>query len=391
MSMTKLLLSSAVVVGVFACGPAEEPQLSEFPDSQVAAANADDQAVAFDATTEQAATAAPFNINGTVVASSVKAVVIAEKLFKPTAMAFKPGDGSLWILNRGDDTTVVVDNPGKSTAKAAKFYDDSNHFMNNPTGIAFSPTKAEFAVSLDSINDYNGRAAGNYFTGPTLFTSDRRYFEGGTNSHYDMLHHSPKAMGIAVGARPATGQADMREYWVFNGNSGSVDRYFFNRPHQLGGDDHSDGITVRYATGQLKRVAEAPSHLAFDVATRQLYLADTGSGRVVRLDTRTSLSTARRIPAYHAETPLYEVPGTKVETVATGLGKPSGLLLVNGQLVVGEYATGHVKVLSTTGVVKGDLDTGLGASALAGLAQGPDGKLYVLDGRGGRALRLDLQ
>ena len=83
-------------------------------------------------------------------------------------------------------------------------------------------------------------------------------------------------MGIAAGS-PATG-VDPREYWVFNGNSGSVDRYFFHQTHQLGGDDHSDGETIRYAEGQLKRVAGMPGHMAHDVASGKLFIADTGNG-----------------------------------------------------------------------------------------------------------------
>ncbi len=386
--MRRILSAALLSLSLAACGPGEA-EIETLNDPGVLAANAEDQTV--DVTSADQALTAAFGITGTIASTRVTLVPVVDKLNKPTSLAFKPVEGSLWVVNRGDDSSVIVDNPGKTTAKIFRFKDDSAHFMNNPTQIAFSKGKAEFAVSLDSVNDYNGQAPGNYFTGPTLFTSDRRYYSGGAQSHLDMLHHSPKAMGISVGARPSTAQQDMREYWVFNGNSGSVDRYFFNKPHELGGDDHSDGIAIRYATGQIKRTTDVPGHLAFDLATRQLYIADTGNGRVVRLDTRTALDTARRISAYHNETALWEVPRTTVTAVATGLSQPSGILFVNSQIVVGEYGTGKIKVYSTTGELKGTLDTGLGARKLMGLADGPDGKLYVVDNVGGRALRVDLR
>ncbi len=389
--MNRLLAAFAASLALVGCGPNEASVgTNAFPDSAIQAANDEDQGYAFDsASTEQGVTT-QFGINGTVAASRVTLTTVANNLYRPSSLAFKPTEGSLWIVNRGDDSSVIVDNPGKANAKVSRFSDDSNHFMNNPTQIAFSRFKEEFAVSLDSVNDYNGQAAPNYFTGPTLFTSDRRSYEGGSQSHLDMLHHSPRSMGISTGARPATSASDMREYWVNNGNSGSIDRYFFNKPHELGGDDHSDGQTIRYATGQLKRSTEIPSHVAFDVTTRQLYVADTGNNRLVRFDTRLPINTAKRIPALENETPLYEVAGAKVEVVVSGLDKPAGLLLVSHLLVVGEYATGHVKVYTATGTLKGDLDTGLGANALTGLAAGPDGKLYALDSKNGKALRVDV-
>jgi hypothetical protein len=388
--MNRTLALLAAVILLAACGPDLRQRGAEFPDSAVQAANDEDQGYEFDSASSEQQVTASFGISGTVPASKVTATLIADKLYRPMALAFKPGEGSLWVVNRGDDSSAVIDNPGKSTAKVNRFSDDSNHFMNNPTQLAFSKTKQEFAVSLDSVNDYNGQAPANYFTGPTLFTSERRYYEGGSQSHLDMLHHSPKSMGIAVGARPSTGAQDMREYWVFNGNSGSIDRYFFNKPHELGGDDHSDGITVRYAVGQLQRAIDVPGHLAFDANSRQLYIVDTGNNRVVRFDTRMPISTAHLIAGYQNETPLYEVPNAKLATVVSGLNKPSGLLIASGRLFVGEYGTGHIKVYTVGGTLKGDLDTGLGANTLTGLAAGPDNKLYALDSKGGRALRLDV-
>jgi hypothetical protein len=263
--------------------------------------------------------------------------------------------------------------------------------MNNPTQIAFSRYKEEFAVSLNNLNDYNGAARPNYFTGITLYTANRTYYRGDAHSHIDMLHHSPYAMGLAAGMRPSSTASDKREFWVLNGLAGSIDRYFFNQPHELGGDDHSDGVTVRYSTGGLKRVGTIPSHLAFNTSNRTLYIADTGNGRIAKLNTKVSLNNAVQIQGYHDETPLYELVGNTLESVTSNgtLSRPSGLLYKGSRLIVAENGTGHIKVFDTYGAQKGDIDTGLGSGALTGLAEGPDGKLYFIDARGGRVFRLD--
>lgn len=331
-----------------------------------------------------------FGISGDVPAARVRLrVVLAQGLRRPAAMAVHPGDGSLWIVNRGDDSTTIVDGPGSPGMQARRYQDDSDHFMNNPLAIAFSRSRLEHAVALESINDYNGAAPGNYFTGPTLFSSDRTIFQGGASSHLDMLHHSPLAVGIAAGARPAAGQPDRREYWVFNGAAGCIDRYYFHEPHVLGGHDHADGQTFRYGGG-LRRVANVPGHLVLDEAAGVLYIADTGNGRIARLDTQAvSLSQSYPINGYHAETPLRRVPGAAIQSVTApgALERPAGLILTGGKLVVSDHATGKVSVFSPDGALLGQADTGLGAGALTGLCE-VQGKLYLLDARGDRLLEL---
>lgn len=334
-----------------------------------------------------------FGIQGVVPAARVRLrTLLSQGLARPAAMAFHP-DGSLWIVNRLDDSTTIVDAPGAANQQARRFQDDSDHFMNNPLAIAFSRTRREHAVALESINDYNGAAPGNYFSGPTLFTSDRAIFQGGAASHLDMLHHSPLAVGIAAGERPAAGQADRREYWVFNGNSGCIDRYFFKEPHVLGGHDHADGETYRYGSG-LRRVNGVPGHLALDTQTGLLYVADTGNGRIARLDTRAgSLAQAVPIQGIHQETPLKRVQGAQLETLtpAGALSRPAGLILsAGGKLVVSDHGTGKIAVFEADGTLLGEADTGLGAGALMGLAETPQGKLLVLDGRNNQLLELTI-
>lgn len=333
-----------------------------------------------------------FGISGEVPASRVRLrTILAQGLSRPAAMAFHP-DRSLWIVNRGDDSTVIVDGAGTAQQQARKFVDDSDHFNNNPLAIAFSRSRVEVAVGLESINDYNGAAPGNYFTGPTLFTGDRSIFQGGASSHLDMLHHSPLVVGIAAGARPASGTVDRREYWVFNGYSGCIDRYYFNEPHVLGGHDHADGLTYRYGSG-LRRVSGVPGHLTLDTASGMLYIADTGNGRIARLDTRLgSLSQAPLIQGIHSETPLRRVQGVQIQTLTPSgaLTRPAGLILANGKLVVSDHATGKISVFGLNGQLEGVADTGVGANALAGLVETPGGKLYVLDARNNRVLEVEI-
>src|SRR5690606_2860220 len=97
---------------------------------------------------------------------------------------------------------------------------------------------------------------------------------GLNGSHLDMLHETPFCMGIAW-------ERD-NVYWVFNGNAGAIDRVDFHADHGPGNDDHSDGEYWRYVPGQVARVPNVPSHM--HLAGTWLYIADTGNGRVVRLD-----------------------------------------------------------------------------------------------------------
>ncbi len=330
-----------------------------------------------------------FGIAGTVPASKVKVTPMLRGLSKPTGVALNPHKKSLWIVNSGNDSSVVVEGFGTRNARVLPFKDTSDHFMMRPMALAFSRGKNEMVTVQESMNDYNGKARPNFFMGPTLWDADLRYYDGDAPGHYDMLHHSPLAMGVAAGR-----DNNKREYWVFNGLAGSIDRYFFNKPHAHGTDDHRDGETLRYATGQLKRVAGVPSNMVWDPATDQLFIADTGNKRIAVLDTKeSSRGQAFRAAAYHGETPLLETrqPNTKTLVPASaGLGAPSGLILHNNHLVVGDYATGKIRVYTKAGQLKGELDTGLGRNTLTGITAGPKGELLALDARGGRLVQINV-
>jgi sugar lactone lactonase YvrE len=309
-------------------------------------------------------------------------VILKSKLNNPTGLAIDPRNGSLWIVNHGNNSITIVERPGSRRPRILHSVDSGKHYLWRPAAIAFSRGGDEFATAQDA-SGFGQRM------GPTLWPGQARLFGGYTplnRIHLDMLHHSPQAIGIAAGA-----DEEKREYWVFNGAAGSIDRYFFNEPHPPGQNDHGDGRTFRYAAGALKRGRKIPGHLALDRANGHLYIADTGNRRVARLAT-SSPTSPRLLDAGSAlEGPLYEVSGSTVETVVSpsaGLKAPSGLLLHAGTLWVGDHATGRIHVFRLDGTRVRVISTGLGRDSITGLAVSPDGRLYVLDSRRNRLVRL---
>ena len=78
------------------------------------------------------------------------------------------------------------------------------------------------------------------------------------------------------------------------------------------------------------------------------------------------------------------------EVVPPGvLAAPSGIELHNDVLFVSDNATGRIVAFDLEGKELNSLDTGLGAGALAGMAFGPDGKLYFVDMATSRVLRVE--
>ena len=120
-------------------------------------------------------------------------------------------------------------------------------------------------------------------------------------SHIDMLHESPLCMGIAW--------EEENVYWVFDGMNNSIDRVDFAADHDVGFDDHSDGIITQYIKGEVQRTEDIPSHLEFDPDTGFLYIADTGNNAIKVLDT-TSGSRGDTLPVME--------PGTQSRRRARG-------------------------------------------------------------------------
>jgi DNA-binding beta-propeller fold protein YncE len=201
-----------------------------------------------------------------------------------------------------------------------------------------------------------------------------------------MLHGTPNCRGIAH-------QADS-VFWVFNDYDKSLDKYDFGTPHEPGGDDHSDGSIFRYAEGKVKGAADGtPSHVFFDADDKFLYVADTGSKRILRLDTT---SGKKGGPLPRANEPLKDeavMTGATLEVIVDAgvLEKPSGLEIRKGLIYVTDAATSTFHVFDKTGTAIRSLATGLPAGSLAGFAFGPGNKVYFTDKVGGRVLRIDPQ
>jgi DNA-binding beta-propeller fold protein YncE len=310
-------------------------------------------------------------------------VILKSKLDFPTGLAVDPRNGSLWIVNRGNNSITIVERPGSRRPVVVRSIDSGKHYLYRPAAIAFSRGGDEFATA----QDVGGFGIG---MGPTLWPGNAALFRDNAHLnriHLDMLHHSPYSVGIAAGE-----DEGKREYWVFSGAARSIDRYFFNEPHPPGHNDHGDGRTFRYAARALARVPKIPAHLALDRANGHLYIADTGNRRIARLATSTSTGTPHLLNAGSAlEGPLYEVEGSAVETVvpgSAGLKAPSGLLLHAGALWVGDYGTGRIHVFRLDGTRLRAIDTGLGRNSITGIAVSSNGLLYVLDARRNRLVRL---
>jgi hypothetical protein len=332
----------------------------------------------------------------------------AAGLRRPRDLAFNPRrPDELWAVNYDDNSVVVVTDASQATRTTQRLKDAyAVHFMERPSSIAFGADATTigkpgtFATCQESRNTYGGAAAHNDFMGPALWSSDLTVFAKsdpiGLGAHLDMLHGSPNCMGIAH-------ERD-NIYWVFGGKKQTgagatrheplpaIVKYNFNRDHGIGLDDHADGEIYQYAESQVLDVPGVPSHLVFEEATKLLWIADTGNARIVTMDT-TSGTPAGVLQAQEPLRAYDRMTGavlTDVVAASSGLVvRPSGLELFEGLVYVADHANGRISAFDQQGNRLNWLDTGLPAGALAGLAFGPDGKLYLVDMLGNRVLRVD--
>lgn len=371
-----LLAALSVLMGGCGSGPAPaEPGPAPQPERKAPALGVGDRTISSITVTEIASAAAGLKM--------------------PRDLAFNPlRPDELWILNFEDDSVVIV-HDASSDSRAAERRKDGYalHFMPKPAALAFGQDATSFgalgtfATCGESRNTYDDKQAPNNFMGPALWSSDLSIFAmknpNGLGSHLDMLHNTPLCMGIAH-------EADNR-YWVFGGLKGSLDRYDFKQDNNVGQDDHSDGESYQYATGQVKYVAGVPSHVFFHASDSTLYVADTGNSRVGKLDTKSG-SAGKAIPPKEKMGTAILMEGTSVVDVVAAdsglLERPSGLKIRDEILYVTDNATGRISAFSLGGELLNYLDTGLPPGALGGLAFGPDGKLYFVDMVGNRVLRI---
>jgi hypothetical protein len=281
-------------------------------------------------------------------------------------------------VNRATDSTTTffyADTEEQSSEWRQDVFGE--HFMEEVSSISFTEENT-FGTCQESQNTYNGATRPDGFMGPALWPADlsiyaevnQRPFGSLLGSHLDMLHQSPNCMGI--------GWESDNVFWVFDGFNDHLVYYDFAVDHGPGRDDHSDGIVRRYPEVELTRVENVPGHVVVDPDSSWIYIADTGAGRVIRVDRYSGdiTDTLRAINEPLAE--FSEVTGVTVETVVEGLSQPSGLELHDGVLLIGDHGEGDIVAWDLEGGVELDRIES-GREGLMGLRVGADGRLWFVD------------
>lgn len=309
-------------------------------------------------------------------------------LLKPVDLEFnlKPGRRhELWVLNRDDaqgSSMSIFYHAGTPEQVIEKRKDSHRvHFMINCPAFAMSDT-GDF-TTVAEVRDANGHTT-QTFSGPVLWTSDTnvfaRYYQSNWDpnlplgSHIDMLHQSPFAMGVAW-------EKD-NIYWVFDGYSSNIVSYNFQEPHEIGGDDHSDGILKRYTEVKVKRVVDKPSHMVIDHKTNWLYIVDNGNKRILRLDITSGEPSTNISNPYETLEEYYRVKTVTWEVfIDSGLVTPVGIDVLDGRLVVTDNSNGDIVFYNTTIGAKppelGRIKTG--KSGIAGITIAPDSTLWYVN------------
>lgn len=175
-------------------------------------------------------------------------------------------------------------------------------------------------------------------------------------------------------------------YWAYDGLNGHLVRYDFKSDHGPGGGDHSDGSIRRYLNAVIDRVEGVPGHLQLDPDTRLLYVADPGSGNVMVLDVDSGASNGPLSGNWDGVGDYSGWDGASWTPLVGGLSAPSGLLLHEGRLFVGDHDTAEIIAFDLDGHELGRVSTP--AVGLMGLAIGPDGNLWYADGGGDEIVRI---
>lgn len=391
--MTTPILTGLSLIGLVSCVKTEDPAAAEVQSAQACEVLAVDTAIEVETPDEFVPEFGATNAPALTVVATVD-----DGLSTPRDLEFHPDrTNELWTVNQATDSVVILFDPGTTDQIAETRHDAyGRHFMEEVSALAFGANDT-FATTQESDNTYCGASEPNEFMGPTLWPADLDIFavanQDGENdllgSHLDMLHESPFAMGIAHYRDNA--------YWVFDGHYGQIVYYDFQDPHEVGGEDHSDGIVRRYARDEdgnaitLKRVENVPGHMDFDDATGMLYVADTGNARILCLDTASGTRAGTPTEETQRDTlaEYSEYEDVAISTlVSAGITEPSGLLVHAGRLFVTDAATGEIIAFDAeTGQELQRITTD--ATQIMGITMGPDGQLWYVDGGADLVVRVD--
>jgi len=312
--------------------------------------------------------------------SRVRITVVGSRddgLNTPRDLAFNPeAPEQLWIVNNGSSRATIIRNVGTAERDARTRAGVGNtHFMIKPSALAFgAPGTFATAQEEDQPTQRNTPAD---FMGPVIWDADYDLFESGDNSHLDMLHNSPNAVGIAW-------EAD-NIYWVVDGAHRSLTRYDFATLHERGGTDHRTGTVLRYAEGMITYTEGVSNHAEWDGPAATLYVSDPGSNRVIRfMPEGATMGTVGITPNYDG-TRQRRMTGGTVETFIDGsmnqLTRPSGLALVGDRFYVTDAATSRITAFDRMGrrVDWLDLSMDVPEGGLQGITLDARGYIYVVN------------
>lgn len=356
--------------------------------------------------------AAPAGAPSAEPVGEVQVTVIASMhLSRPTDLAWNPYVADeLWVMNHGDSSAAVISAASSEARSVQRRLDPegARHFMPEPMAFAFGARETTLVDAQGKMVEGTFATcpeSDTAYMGPTLWTSDLRIFAitkaereppfngadtggEGPGSHLDMLHSTPTCAGMAWAG---TGNV----YWTYSGGGSMLVKYDFGLDHGIGNTDHSDGSVWRYPLEGVLYVPGVPSHLVFEPGSQLLYMADTGHGRVVTFDPK-SATDAQAMTALENVDGLRDAQdlngGELKELIGSSYGMllPSGLELHGEAIYVSDHETSTIHKFALDGAPLGKLVVpGVERGALAGIAFGPDGKLYLVDMVGDRVLRLD--